>query len=138
MTRAQAVAFGTHAHWTVEAEKLGAGRLVALVAVCASVVGGEQQIVPGRFAFLGMLPRKVLFHGNDERSFSERQRLFDGFGQPSAKRTFLSRSLVPGPRSVFLQAVDDDGDVVLDAAVQFEVVGESDQGAVDASPYETA
>ncbi len=66
------------------------------------------------------------FDGNDQVPFGERQRLFDRLRQP---RPLLG---------VGLQPVDDDLDVVLDAPVELQVVGQPHDLAVDAGADEAA
>ena len=63
---------------------------------------------------------------DDERAFAQRQRLLDGLRQARANVRLV------------LEAVDDDLDVVLDAAVELQVVGEPDDLAIDAGADEAA
>ena len=138
---AKAVAIQTHSLRTVETKELRAGRLVASVAVRAGITGGEQRVRRARSAERGArcLSRFPLLralralrfalsflHGHDERSFAERQRLFHRFGQ---SRPDFGLALEP---------VDHDFDVVLDAAIEFHIVGQTDDTAIDAGADEAA
>ena len=66
------------------------------------------------------------FDRNDQRVLAQVQCLLDGFRQP---RPDLG---------VALQAVDDDFDVVLDPAIELQVVGEANDTAVDACAEKAA
>lgn len=63
---------------------------------------------------------------DDEVAFRESQGLLDGFRQAGADFR------------VHLQAIDHDGNVVFDPPVQFEIVGEPDDLAIDAGPQVAA
>ncbi len=71
-------------------------------------------------------PCLLRFDGDDERAFAEGQGLLDGLRQ--ARPHFRLE----------LQPVDDDLDVVLDAAVELEVVGQPHDLAIDAGADEAA
>ena len=102
----------------------------------AGVVGGEEDVVESRRAggvsplilrlIRGLTPPARLLHGDDQRAFAEGQRLFDGLRQ--ARPHFRLQ----------LQPVDDHLDVVLDAAVELEVVGQAHDLAVHAGAEEAA
>ena len=90
---AEAVAVGTHALRTVEAEELRAGRLVALVAVRAGVVGREQDVLivvrlrrwlPSACRTLDSLALldSSCLDRDDQRALAQRQCLLDRLGQP--------------------------------------------------------
>ena len=120
----------------VEAEQLRAGRLIAAVAMRAGVVSGEEDVFAlrragsvstGDFAPLRSLTLPArLFHRDDERAFGQRQRLLDRLGQA---RTHAG---------IVLQAIDDNLDVVLDPAIELQIVGEPDHLAIDAGADEAA
>ena len=119
----------------VEAEQLRARRLVAHVAVRAGVVGGEEDV--RRRARTSLLSASstlcdvALGLASSTATMSvalrQRQRLLDRFGQPRAARF-----------GIVLQAIDDDLDVVLDAAVELQVVGQPHDLAIDAGADEAA
>src|SRR5262249_55369268 len=63
---------------------------------------------------------------NDEVSVSQRQRLFYRLGQPWTDFRFV------------FEPVDNHLDVVLDAAIEFHIVGQADDATIDASAHEAA
>src|SRR6266498_1959202 len=82
----------------------------------------------GGLAVLGGLtpPEDLFLDGDDERALGQSQRLLDGF-----------RKARPHLRIV-LEPVDDNFNVVLDATIELEVIGQADDLAIDASADEAA
>ena len=125
VARAEAVAIGAHAVRAVEAEQLRAGRLVALVAMGAGVVGGEEDVVMsgelGRrsadFDGLCALPSQVRLRRPTLRPRSTG----DDHRCPSPSASACSTASARRGRTFgsILQPVDDDLDVVLDRRSSF-------------------
>ncbi len=121
---AQAVAIGAHPLRVVEAEELRAGRLIALFAVSAGVMGGKEDVVvfTNRFPLAGA--RGWFFHRDNKSALAQRQRLLHSFRQA-------------GPDfRIDLEPIDDNLDMVLDLPLKFEVVGQADHLAVHAGADE--
>src|SRR5262249_28668427 len=144
---AKAVAVRTHSVRAVEAEKLWARRFVTAIAIGTRVVGGEKEVFvghrltpPAPLSHVGregslFAPLPPLwgrgrgwggFHRDDHRPFAERQRLLHGFGEAWSDLR------------VIFEAVDYDLDVMLDAPVEPEVVGQPDHLPVNAGTNESA
>ena len=92
-------------------------------------MGGEEDVVvlaPRPAAFASGSSSARLFDRDDQRAFAQGQGLLDGLGQAR-----------PDLR-LDLQPVDDDLDVVLDAPVELQVVGQAHDLAIDAGADEAA
>ncbi len=95
----------------------------------AGVMSGEDDVlvsaarrwVSGRSVVGLFFPGAGLFNSDDDVAFRQVHRLLDGFRQT---RPHLA---------VDLQAIDDDCDIVLDAAIEVQVVGQAHDLAIDAS-----
>src|SRR5262249_23365 len=95
----------------IEAKKLRTRRLIALVAVSTRIMSRQNDVFLLSLCLCDFLCASVplwfiLFHGDDQISFPQRQRL-------------LHRLRQPGPCFwLVFQPVDNDLDVVLDTAVE--------------------
>src|SRR5262245_22468454 len=122
---------------TVEAKQLRTRRLVAPIAVRTSVMCRQQQICRGLLVSLSpcllvspspSLPLIQIFflRRDNDASFAQKKRLIDRLRQP---RPDLG---------VDAQPIDNNLDVVLDLAVELEVVAQADNLAVHAGAEKAA
>ena len=80
----------------------------------------------------GRFSARLFLDRDDQVPFCQRERLLDSLGNTNPEAA-LFRSRFRVPRSAFLQPVDDDLDVVLDAFVELQVVGQLHDPTIDAS-----
>ncbi len=111
----QAVACQAHALRAVEAEQLRAGRLEPDPAGGAGIIRRQQPVGPP-------------FGRDDDRPLPAHQGLFDGFDQPA---TLTGTGIQAGTG---LEPVDHDLDLMLDLAVERQVVGQIDHLTVHPGP----
>src|SRR4051794_8905772 len=124
MLSSKAIAIKAHAMWTVERKQLRAGWLVTPVAMSAGIVRRQQQIFG---CFSNILGRRASgrsvtirgLDGHDQTALGQRQRLIDGFRKT---RTDLV---------IVFQTIYDDFNVMFNAPIEPEIVGQANDTAID-------